>query len=260
MGLPVLIIGYSGSGKSASMRNFGADEPALVNVNGKPLPFRTRFSSVLNSDDYTRIKDFIKACAKKSVIIDDCQYLMVNEFMRRSKEKGYDKFNDIGNHMWDLIRFVEELPNDVIVYFLGHIDTDDNGREKFKTVGRLLDEKVNIEGMFTTVLKTVASNGKYMFATQTSGTDTVKSPMGLFETQYIDNDLKAVDSSIRIYYGLKPEHTCSDCGKPIMPAAGRTAEQLVEGSLKFYGRKLCLNCSTAENKKRKEAAANAATS
>lgn len=256
MGLPILVIGYSGSGKSTSMRNFDADELALVNVNGKPLPFRTKFSSVLNSDDYARIKDFIRSCGKKAVAVDDCQYLMVNEFMHRAKEKGYDKFNDIGKNMWELIRFVEELPNDVIVYFLGHIDTDDNGREKFKTIGKLLDEKVNIEGMFTTVLKTVASNGKYMFSTQTSGADTVKSPMGLFEAQYIDNDLKAVDGALRIYYHLAPEHTCTDCGKPIMPASGRTAQQIVDGSIKAFGRKLCINCVLAETKKRKEAAAN----
>lgn len=257
MGLPILIIGYSGSGKSTSMRSFGAEELALVNVNGKPLPFRTKFSSVLNSDDYTRIKDFIKACEKKSVAVDDCQYLMVNEFMRRAKEKGYDKFNDIGKNMWELIRFVEELPNDVIVYFLGHIDTDDNGREKFKTIGKLLDEKVNIEGMFTTVLKTVASNGKYVFSTQTNGTDTVKSPMGLFETQYIDNDLKTVDDALRIYYQLTPEHTCTDCGKPIMPSSGRTAQQIVDGSIKVFGRKLCMNCVKSEMVKRKEANVNA---
>ena len=257
MGLPILIIGYSGSGKSTSMRNFGADELALVNVNGKPLPFRTRFASVLNSDEYTRIKDFIKSCKKNIIVIDDCQYLMVNEFMRRAKEKGYDKFSDIGKALWELIRFIEELPNDVIVYFLGHIDTDDNGREKFKTIGKLLDEKVNIEGMFTTVLKTVASNGKYMFATQTNGSDTVKSPMGLFDTQYIDNDLKMVDGALRVYYGLTPEHTCSDCGKPIMPAAGKTVQQIVEGSIKNYGRKLCMSCIKSEIKKQKEAMANA---
>lgn len=257
MGLPILVIGYSGSGKSTSMRNFDAEELALVNVNGKPLPFRTKFSSALNSDDYSRIKDFIRTCGKKSVAVDDCQYLMINEFMRRNKEKGYDKFNDIGKNMWELIRFVEELPNDVIVYFLGHIDTDDSGREKFKTIGKLLDEKVNIEGMFTTVLKTVASNGKYMFSTQTNGADPVKSPMDLFESQYIDNDLKTVDGALRIYYHLAPEHTCADCGKVIMPASGRTAQQIVDGSVKTFGRKLCMNCVKSEMAKRKEAAASA---
>lgn len=257
MGLPILIIGYSGSGKSTSMRNFAADELALVNVNGKPLPFRTKFTSVLNSDNYDKIKGFIKSCGKKSIVIDDCQYLMVNEFMRRAKEKGYDKFNDIGKALWELIRFVGELPNDVIVYFLGHIDIDDNGREKFKTVGKLLDEKVNIEGMFTTVLKTVASDGKYVFSTQTTGTDTVKSPMGLFSSQYIDNDLKMVDDALRMYYDFKPSHICADCGQIIMPAVERTSEQIAEGSLKVYGRKLCMKCVAAEMKKRKEAAENA---
>ena len=253
MGLPILVIGYSGTGKSTSMRNFDADELALVNVNSKPLPFRTRFSTVINSDDYGKIKAFINSCGKKVIVIDDCQYLMANEFMRRSKENGYQKFTDIGKNFWELVRLCDTLPNDVTVYFLGHIDSDEKtGREKFKTIGHLLDEKINVEGMFTTVLKTVVSDGKYAFSTQTNGMDTVKSPMGLFNSQYINNDLKLVDETIRTYYGLKPEHNCSDCGNIIMPASNRSVEQIVEGSLRVYGRKLCMSCVMNEVEKQKK--------
>lgn len=254
MGLPVLILGYSGSGKSASMRNFSADEVALVNVNGKALPFRTQFASIINSDNYKDITAFIKNQTAKVIVIDDTQYLMANEFMRRAKETGFQKFTDIGKNFWELVRLAETLPNDVIVYFMNHLETGDDGRQKSKTIGKLLDEKITVEGMFTTVLKTVVNDGKYLFATQTDGNDTCKSPMGLFDQMYISNDLKAVDEALRIYYHLKPEHNCSDCGGVILPASGRTAEQIVEGTLKNYGRKLCWGCMAKEiNKRRKEA-------
>jgi hypothetical protein len=242
MGLAILILGFSGSGKSASLRNFGADELALVNVNGKQLPFRTRFTAMLRSDDYKEITAFVKAQSAKTIAIDDAQYLMANEFMRRAKETGYQKFTDMAKNFWELVRLVETLPDDVIVYFLSHIETGDDGRQKAKTVGKMLDEKITVEGMFTTVLKTVAADGKYMFATQTDGTDTCKSPIGLFDTMYIPNDLKYVDDALRTYYSLKPEHRCEDCGEVIMPDSRRTVEQIVNGSVKNYGKKLCMKC------------------
>lgn len=256
MGLPVLVLGYSGSGKSASLRNFKADELALVNVNGKPLPFRTQFENVINSDNYKDIVTFIRNQSVKSIVIDDTQYLMANEFMRRAKETGFQKFTDIGKNFWELVRFAEMLSDDVIVYFLNHIDTDENGRQKSKTIGKLLDEKITVEGMFTTVLKTVVNDGKYLFATQTDGSDTCKSPMGLFNTMYIENDLKTVDEALRVYYHLKSEQSCADCGCAILPAQGRTTEQIVEGTVKNYGRKLCWNCMIREINKRKEAETN----
>lgn len=259
MGLPVLILGFSGSGKSASMREFAPEELALVNVNGKPLPFRTLFNNTLCSDSYAEISEFLRKQTVKTIVIDDTQYLMANEFMRRAKETGYQKFTDIGKNFWELVRLTETLPNDVIVYFLNHLETGEDGRQKSKTVGKLLDEKITVEGMFTTVLKTVVNDGKYLFATQTDGNDTCKSPMGLFRTKYIDNDLKMVDEALRVYYHLKPEHNCRDCGKVILPSQGRTAEQIVEGTLKNYGRKLCWSCMAKEINKRKEAAENAAS-
>ena len=242
MGLPVLVLGFSGSGKSASMRSFGEDELALANVNGKYLPFRTQLRSVLNSDNCADIERFIKAQTAKAIVIDDSQYIMVNEFMRRSKETGYQKFTDIGKNFWGLVKAVEALPNDVIVYFLHHIETGEDGRQKSKTVGRLLDEKINVEGMFTIVLKTVVADGNYLFATQTDGSDTCKSPMGLFSEMYIPNDLKMVDEAIRTYYRLTPEHFCADCGATIMPTGKHSVADLVAGSVNKFGRKLCLDC------------------
>lgn len=203
MGIPVMVLGESGTGKSASLRNFAPDEIGVVNVCGKPLPFRSKIQT-FKSDNYMAIEKTIKACTKKTIIIDDCQYLMANEYMRQAKVTGFQKFTEIAQNFWALVHMViNELPDDVIVYFLGHVDRDQNGNEKFKTIGKLLDEKITVEGMFTVVLKTSVQDGRYLFSTRNSGSDTVKTPIGLFEDTYIDNDLKAVDTAIRGYYNLK---------------------------------------------------------
>ena len=242
MGYPVMIIGESGSGKSTSLRNFAPDELALVNVNGKMLPFRHKFDNTVRTDNYDEIIRFMKATKCKSIAIDDCQYLLANEFMRRSLEAGFQKFTDIATGFWRLIRSVDELSDDVIVYFLGHVATDENGVQHFKTIGKLLDEKITVEGMFTTVLHSTINDGQYYFATQ-SRNDTAKSPMGLFEEYLIPNDLKLVDEALRVYYGFTPEHTCADCGQAILPSNGASVEQIVAGTTATYGRKLCMSCA-----------------
>jgi hypothetical protein len=199
MGIPILILGESVTGKSASMRNFKEDEVALVNVAGKTLPFRGSFDETIDSDNYRKIKQFIKDCFAEVIVIDDCQYLMANEFMRRASERGYDKFTEIGVNFWDLVNSIKELPPEKVVVFLSHIDRDDSGNEKMKTIGKLLDEKINIPGMFTIVLKTSVKDGKYSFITQNSGHDPVKAPMGMFPAE-IDNDLKAAIDAVKNYY------------------------------------------------------------
>ena len=202
MGVPVLILGESGSGKSASMRNFKPGEIGIINVSGKPLPFRNNLKTV-NTDNYEDIVKTIIAAKAKALVIDDAQYLMANEFMRTAKVTGYQKFTDLALNFWRLIQVViNNLPPDKIVYFLAHVERDANGNEKMKTIGKLLDEKITIEGLFTIVLKTVVQDRHYQFATQTNGQDTVKTPMGMFDDLLIENDLKMVDSTIREYYGI----------------------------------------------------------
>lgn len=201
MGIPVLILGESGSGKSASLRNFKEGEVGIINVSSKPLPFKTKLKP-FNSDNYMQIEAVIKKAKAKSIVIDDAQYLQANEYMRNAKVQGYQKFTDIALNFWTLVQMViKELPDDVIVYFLGHIETDANGKEKFKTIGKMTDN-YSVEGMCTIVLKTLVRDGKYLFTTQTNGMDTVKSPMGMFSETEIDNDLKAVDETIRKYYEI----------------------------------------------------------
>ena len=199
MGIPVLILGESGSGKSASLRNFKEGEVGIINVSSKPLPFKTKLKP-FNSDNYMQIEAVIKKAKAKSIVIDDAQYLQANEYMRNAKVQGYQKFTDIALNFWTLVQMViKDLPDNVIVYFLGHIETDANGKEKFKTIGKMTDN-YSVEGMCTIVLKTLVRDGKYLFTTQTNGMDTVKSPRGMFKETEIDNDLKAVDQTIRKYY------------------------------------------------------------
>ena len=201
MGIPVLILGESGTGKSASMRNFEAEDLKVINVANKPLPFKNKFESV-STDSYKEIIKELKLNKKRVSVIDDAQYLMANEFMRRATERGYDKFTEIAQNFWNLVQTVKELPDCHVVYFLAHIERDVNGNEKIKTIGKLLDEKITVEGMFTIVLKTNVTDGVYSFLTQNSGHDTVKSPIGMFPSYAIDNDLKYVDEKIRNYYEL----------------------------------------------------------
>lgn len=201
MGIPVLILGESGSGKSTSMRNFVEGEIGLINVSSKPLPFKSNIKSY-KSDDYMKIAGVIKKAKTKSIVIDDAQYLQANEYMRSAKTPGYQKFTDIALNFWQLFQMIiKELPDDVIVYLLAHIETDQNGKEKFKTIGKMTDN-YSVEGMCTIVLKTLVEDGHYYFTTQTNGSDTVKSPMGMFSSIKIDNDLKMVDKTIREYYNI----------------------------------------------------------
>lgn len=196
-----MIYGQSGTGKSTSLRNFKPEDVCIVNVSGKPLPFKNKHKT-FNTDDYMAIDAAIKKAPAKSIVIDDSTYLMTGEYMRTAKVTGYQKYTDMALNYYTLVKVASALPADKIVYFMGHSDTDANGNEKFKTIGKMLDEKVTLEGMFTIVLKTVVTDGKYQFSTRNSGQDTVKTPLGMFNDVLIDNDLAMVDKTIREYYGI----------------------------------------------------------
>lgn len=209
MAVIVAVMGESGTGKSTSLRNFKQGEASVVNVSKKPLPFRNTLS-VLKTDNYQEIQAMIKRAQAKSIVIDDAQYLMAFEYMHRAKEKGFEKFTDIGANFFNLTQTAVTLPDDKIVYFLFHIERTKDGNEKCKTIGQLLDEKITLEGLFTIVLKTVVlldgnNQRQFCFATVNNGSDTVKTPMGMFTEPLIPNDLKVVDTVIREYYGM-PEN------------------------------------------------------
>lgn len=201
MGIPVLIIGASGSGKSTSLRSFSEDEIGLFNVSGKPLPFRggMKFARIA---DAAKIRAQLAKGTRRCYVIDDAQYIMSFEEMD-SKLTGYDKWNSIGYGFIGLVRSVLDLPGDTIVYFLMHSEVGDDGRLKAKTLGKLIDNHYTLEGLFPVVLMANSTKERHWFTTVNDGSTTVKAPMGMFEQAEIDNDLKAVDSAIRSYWGLK---------------------------------------------------------
>ena len=203
MGVPVLVLGESGAGKSASLRNFAPEEVVIYNIAGKPLPFRSGVKiRIADNPSYGTIAKSLCKKTCKRYVIDDSQYLLCFELFDRSAEGGYTKFTEMAKHFYDLIRFVvTQLPADTIVYFLHHTETADN-RVKAKTVGKMLDEKLTVEGLFSIVLLAKNLDGEHIFLTQSDGTDTVKTPMGMFPQSAVGNDLKAVDETIRTYYGL----------------------------------------------------------
>lgn len=210
MGIPVLIYGRSGSGKSRSLKGFGEEEIFLVNVVGKPLPFPGRFKYTAKIDNYNTIRKGLSTMPTKTAVIDDAGYLLTNTFMRghsapKSGSSSFDLYNDIADSFWDLLRFIQnDLPEDVIVYIIMHEATSDYGETKLRTIGKLLDEKVCIEGMVTICLRCMVEGDRHYFRTQSSGMDISKSPEGLFDSLEIENDLKFVDTKIREYWDLSP--------------------------------------------------------
>ena len=215
MALPVLIMGRSGSGKTYSIKTFTADEVGVISVEKGRLPFKSDIIVIripkygaednkpesyatANRAKYAWLMQAIARAKRKSIVIDDSQYLLVNELFDRSAEKGYDKFVQMAANFRNLIHFINELEqDDKIVYFLHHTETDADGREKCKTIGKMLDEKLTVEGCFDIVLYCQ----DHKFFTQSNGQSTAKSPEGMFELE-IPNDLKAVDTAIREYYGM----------------------------------------------------------
>lgn len=210
MGIPVLILGESGSGKSASLRNFEAEDVSIFNVAAKPLPFRKKLP-MKSTSDYNAIISCIKQSQKKSFVIDDSQYLLCFESFAKAKETGYGKYTDMALHFYNLVQFViRQTPPDVIVYFLHHTDTDSNtGKTKAKTMGKMLDNQLTLEGLFSIVLICTTDGKNHSFVTQSDGFTTAKSPMEMFP-DVIDNDLKLVDQTVREYYELNEKEKNND--------------------------------------------------
>lgn len=209
MGIPVLCIGESGSGKTASLRNFEENEIGIFSVSSKPLPFRKRLPVIKPASYQVMYQSWNRAKAKgtmrKVYAVDDSQYLMTFAAFDRAKETGYGKFTDFALDFYNLIQYViNDLPDDVIVYFLHHVERTDTGMIKAKTLGKMLDSQLTLEGLFSIVLYCQTDGNNHWFITQSDGYTTAKSPMEMFPVK-IDNDLKAVDTAIRDYYGMNAD-------------------------------------------------------
>lgn len=205
MGVAVLVLGASGSGKSASMRNFKENDVRILNVASKPLPFRN-VNKLKKADKatYAMIKGAVKSGQTLSYVVDDAQYLMAFESFDKINETGYSKFSAMAKNYEDMLRTIQEDTSpDTIVYIMQHIDKDEDGNIKAKTLGKMLDQQLAVEGLFSIVLLAKAEERRHFFITQSDGTNPCKSPMGMFDEIEIDNDLKMVDDTIREYYGMK---------------------------------------------------------
>lgn len=206
MGIPVLILGETGSGKTFSIKNFDVNEVGIFSVEKGRLPFRDKGFKIVKNATYGHITRSFQDAKLKKYVIDDSQYLLVHELFDRVNETGYKKYTDMAVNFRNLIYMINhQLPEDVIVYFLHHVETSkETGKAKAKTVGQMIDQYLTLEGCFDIVLYAgVDSNGHY-FVTQSDGTNTAKSPEEMFELK-IDNDLKFVDETIREYWNLKGE-------------------------------------------------------
>lgn len=210
MSIATMVLGQSGTGKTASLRNMDPQQTLLIQVIDKPLPFRSKeWKKVKDGGNILVMADSANICAamrktlRPVIAIDDFQYLLATEFMNRAHEKGYDKFTEMARHYYDVLTTAASLSAEKRVYLLSHTDTSDSGQTKAKTIGRLLDEKITVEGMLTIVLRTHVINGQYVFSTRNSGADTVKTPLGMFDDEHISNDLMEVDKAIAAYYELQ---------------------------------------------------------
>ena len=210
MSIATLILGQSGTGKSTSLRNLNPNDVLLIQSIRKPLPFRSKEwkpltsegGSIYVSDNAEQIIKVMNKCTRPIIVLDDMQYIMANEYMRRSQETGFAKFTEIGRKTWDIFNAASQLTDDKRVYMLSHTEESESGKTKIKTIGKMLDEKITLEGMVTICLQTAIINEQFVFMTKNNGQNTVKSPIGLFESEHIENDLKAVDDAICDFFEI----------------------------------------------------------
>ena len=213
----ILILGESGTGKSTSIESLDEKETFIIQVINKPLPFR-KFKSkypLLNKEKTSGNRivsdkaQGIIGCLNwinsqehiKNVVIDDFQYILANEYMEKALQTGYNKFTEMAKNYHSIIQFAQQLREDLSIVFMSHLERKDDGTSKIKTIGKLLDEKITVEGLFTIVLNTSMEDGNYYFETQNNGFNTTKSPKGMFEELKIPNDLNYVIEKINEYYG-----------------------------------------------------------
>ena len=210
MSIATLILGQSGTGKSTSLRNLNPSDVLLIQSIRKPLPFKSKDwktltgegGSIYVSDNAEQIIKVMKKCTRPIIILDDMQYIMANEYMRRAQETGFSKFTEIGKKTWDIFNAASQLDDNKRVYILSHTEENDQGKTKIKTIGKMLDEKITLEGMVTVCMQTAIINDQYVFMTRNNGNNTVKTPIDMFDSEHIPNDLSMVDQAICNFFEI----------------------------------------------------------
>ena len=210
MSIATLILGQSGTGKSTSLRNLNPSDVLLIQSIRKPLPFKSKDwktltgegGSIYVSDNAEQIIKVMKKCTRPIIILDDMQYVMANEYMRRAQETGFSKFTEIGKKTWDIFNAASQLDDNKRVYILSHTEENDQGKTKIKTIGKMLDEKITLEGMVTVCMQTAIINDQYVFMTRNNGNNTVKTPIDMFDSEHIPNDLSVVDQAICNFFEI----------------------------------------------------------
>ena len=197
----VLVISNSGTGKSSSMRNLKKGEASVILCSGKELPFKHELSTFVPKAGYVDVLNAIDKASSPIVVIDDANYLMSFEEMNRVQEVGYGKFTQMAQNMFKVFKAIIDKPSDQTFYIMAHAAETEDGKLRFKTTGKMLSDKVVLEGL-TNILLTneITPDGEFVFKVKTDGTG-VKAPLGMFETDTIPNDLRLVNEAINKYYG-----------------------------------------------------------
>lgn len=214
MAIPILLMGRSGSGKSSAMRNFKAGEVLVINCIGKPLPFREKLRQV-STRSYAEVCRAIKDAPEKAVVVDDAGYLITGQFMDghsapRGGSSVFDLYNSIADDFWKFVRFiVDGVEDDKTVYIVMHVERGDDGWFQPKTVGKLLNEKVDIPGMVTICLFAEHADGKHVIHTRNMEYSPAKCPPDMPLEDTMDNDLATIDKVVREYWGMPKLSTAS---------------------------------------------------
>jgi hypothetical protein len=213
MATTVLVLGEVGTGKTTSLRNLDPNETFIISVLNKPLPFRggskkyeqKEDGNYFSTDNRSTIINILKKINSdrkniKNIIIDDFQYIMCNEFMRRAHEKGYEKFTQIGQMGWEVIYTIPSLRNDLTCFVLTHSEMREDGVHGIKTIGKLAKEKGDLDGMAPIIFHSLIIEGEYKFLTNHDGVHVARTPLEMFKDKYIDNDLSKIKKVISEYY------------------------------------------------------------
>jgi hypothetical protein len=208
----ILVIGENGTGKSTAIHTLNPKETFLIKIISKVLPFRgsnklyrTEGKSIncYCNDNWQMVIKALQRAAQlnfKNIVLDDFQYVMANEFMKRAYEVGYSKYTEIGCHAWEIIKTAMDLKDDINIFILSHSEETDHGKFKLKTIGKLCDEKIVLEGMFTQEFYSTIKEGEYVFQTRNLGQGGAKNPMDMFKEDFIPNDLQFIVDTMEAYY------------------------------------------------------------